>query len=320
MTGLPWRALVFVLAASFAAASVVSALAARWLMPSPPVTSKVAASHFVDVLPLEHASLDAAGIAAIVNRNVFSTSGKPAEDDQISMETDDKAAANKKDRAVETTLPLKLVGTIYGGDPANGIALIEDTVKHLVNSFFVGDGVAPDTKITAIYREKVFLQHGEYREYLLLKEKEPPGRQRRGAKPVAKVVVPSEVPKFATDTPPEQFKEEGFERNGGHIVISSDYRKKLLTGDFAKVLQDAKAEPFLVGGELAGFKLTRIREDSVYQKAGLQDGDVIKEINGVSLVDTAQAIKLLNSLRQESELEVRLERAGSQMNLNLQVR
>ena len=94
----------------------------------------------------------------------------------------------------------------------------------------------------------------------------------------------------------------------------------MLTSDFAKVLKDAKAEPNMAGGELDGFKLTRIKSGSVYEKAGLQDVDIIKEINGVSLSDTAQAIRLLNSLKGENEIEVRLERGGSTQNMNIQVR
>ena len=44
----------------------------------------------------------------------------------------------------------------------------------------------------------------------------------------------------------------------------------MLNQDLSKILKDAKAEPFFEGGELNGFKLTRIKQDSIYQKSGLQ--------------------------------------------------
>ena len=59
--------------------------------------------------------------------------------------------------------------------------------------------------------------------------------------------------------------------------------------------------------------------DSIYEKAGLVNNDIIREINGVSLRDAGQAISLLNSLRGESDIEVKLDRGGSTMTLNMQV-
>ena len=85
-------------------------------------------------------------------------------------------------------------------------------------------------------------------------------------------------------------------------------------------MQEARAEPNIEDGQLNGFRFTMIKEGSLYQKSGLQNDDIIKEINGVSLVDTAQTIKLLNSLRGESNIEMKLIRAGNIQTINLQVR
>ena len=94
----------------------------------------------------------------------------------------------------------------------------------------------------------------------------------------------------------------------------------MLTTDFRKVLSDAKAVPYLENGELNGFKLTRIKSGSIYEKSGLQNNDIIKEINGVPLIDTAQAIKLLNSLRNETQIDMDITRGGSNLTFNLQVK
>ena len=48
-------------------------------------------------------------------------------------------------------------------------------------------------------------------------------------------------------------------------------------------------------------------------------GDVVEEINGILLTDTAQAIKLLNSLRNESEIEIRVVRGGKPINFLINV-
>jgi type II secretory pathway component PulC len=76
----------------------------------------------------------------------------------------------------------------------------------------------------------------------------------------------------------------------------------------------------MVDGELRGFIITRIRKDSIYEKAGIQNDDIVEEVNGVPLTDTSQAIRLLQSLRNESEIEIRVKRGGSPMSFTIGVR
>ena len=209
------------------------------------------------------------------------------------------------------------MGTIFSGDPFSGIALIKDNTSSSLNSFFVGDKLGSEARVLEIHREKIILQVADHKEFMVVESAELARKSRRKQQKTEGKETKSG---YALEPPPDTYKEEGFERSGNSMVVSSDFRRKILTTDFAKVLQDAKAEPYLVGNELAGFRLTKIRQDSIYQKAGLQNGDVVKEINGVSLVDTGQAIKLLNSLRGENEISVRLERDGATVTMNMQIK
>lgn len=90
-------------------------------------------------------------------------------------------------------------------------------------------------------------------------------------------------------------------REGNKIVISKNYRDRLLTEDFSKLMTDAKATPVLENGKVKGFKLSRIKEGSVYAKAGLKDGDVVESINGKSFDSSADAIKALNSIKSSEQ-------------------
>ena len=140
-------------------------------------------------------------------------------------------------------------------------------------------------------------------------KKKPPG----GAKS-------DEPTPIASGPAPENFKEDGFERAGSNIQITSAWKENLLTTDFTRVLQDAKAEANVVDGEVKGFRLTRIREGSAYLKAGFQNNDVIEEINGVPLKDAGNAIRQLQQLKTASDIEVRVNRGGSSFNMNIQVK
>ena len=312
---LPWKGIFGAISIGFLGATAASILANYLLFPAKKDLEIIPKARNVTAIQKPKPSLEEQGIDQIIERNLFNKEGKTGEEDMD--ETAEEQPVYSGTKAIKSTLPLKLLGTIYGGDPYSGIALIEDTSKRNQNSFFVGDLLTQKARVIEIHREKVIIERDDHREYIELEKKQLLSKRRKKSSGPAK---PASKRIYATEPPPEAYKEEGFERQGNAITMSSDFRRKLLTTDFAKILQDAKAEPHLVGGELSGFRLNRIREDSIYQKAGLQNGDVVKEINGVSLVDTAQAIKLLNSLRGENDLEVRLERGGAIQTINLQVR
>lgn len=102
--------------------------------------------------------------------------------------------------------------------------------------------------------------------------------------------------------------------------MTSEYKSRVLSTEFANVLQDAKASPNMIDGVLRGWRMDRIKKNSFWDKSGIQNGDVIEEINGVVLTDAGQSIKTLQSFRNESEVDIKLNRNGQRITLNLKVR
>ena len=310
---LPWKTVLFTVGFGFFCANITNILISSYVLfpitniPKNKKRSKAPSLSFVN-----H-STQKNDLEQIIERNIFNKAGETGESSDIQQEVVDEIKDSSK--IIKSSLPFKLIGTFYGGDPYSGIATIEEINKNTINSFLTGSYLTYDVELIEIHPKKIILLRGEQKEYIEMEDTTISGGKKNKK---ADSAEPKKVD-FVTDAPPETYKEAGFERNGNSIVMSKDFRKKLLTADFAKMLQDAKAEPVLVGGELNGFKLTRIRQDSIYAKAGLQESDIVKEINGISLVDTAQTIKLLNSLRGENELEVRVIRGGAQQTINLKV-
>lgn len=313
LSAIPWRGALAVVAASFLVASVLSTLFARLMMPeSNKAIGRPNTSTFS--VPNPTATLNPKSVDIILKRNLFNSEGS-AVDEQADVKPDNSAVSAE---AVKSDLPIKLVGTIFGGDPYSGIALIENSQKKSVNSFFVGDSVTKEAIVKEIYKERIIVDRGGRREYIEISPTELT-RTRRKKKSAPKNTEPGIAP-IATEPPPPSFKEDGFERKEKDITMTQAYRQKLLTTDFTKVLQDCKATPNMVDGELRGFIITRIRKDSIYEKAGMQNDDIVEEVNGVPLTDTSQAIRLLQSLRNESEIEVRVKRSGTPITFTIGVR
>ncbi len=305
---LPFRGILIVMAFTFVLA-VCSSLALYHLV-SPSISSRGASVKSAQIfVSRENPTLSHDALKTIINRNIFNKTGEIPKDEMTKAEK----SASQREELIKSELPLRLVGVIYGGSPLDGIAMIENTESKKTNSFLVGENVIRDAILAEVQENRAILLVTDHKEYIEVADI-PILRSKRAKKP-GKLAGPA-----ASLLPSGKFAEEGFERDGNSITMSADYRQKLLTSDFSKVLQDSKAEPFYEGGELAGFRLTRIRADSVYEKGGLQNDDIVKEINGVSLVDTGQAIKLLNSLRGENDIEVGINRGGKKVNVHIQVK
>lgn len=255
---------------------------------------------------VQERSIDDSDLDLIFSRNLFNSEGTLG-DQEVEQVKEDVVT----DEIIKSNLPLKLVGTIYSGDPYSGIALVEETSKSKTNSFMVGERITPETVVEQILKEKIILKRGQQLEYIEL-EKKPLVRRKRGNKPKEEAAPAPNAPKKMADSGRiNDFKEEGFEQKEGRIKMTEAYRRGLLTGDnFTKMLQDAKAEPNMVDGQLRGFKLMRIRTPSIYEKAGLVNGDIVTAINGIELTSVPQAISTLKSVQKANQIEVTVIQGG----------
>lgn len=117
------------------------------------------------------------------------------------------------------------------------------------------------------------------------------------------------------------YRENGFERDNDSITMTEEYRKNLITKELPKILMQAAAEPEVdPTGNIVGFRLWDIESGSMYQKAGIQDGDLISTINGEPLNDVKTTIDVLNSLKTAQGLQFEIIRNGQRIPLNIQVK
>jgi len=307
----PW---LITIAVSFFLATVVSMVVLKILMPSPDQLSMKKSPTSAGLSETEssmnwagsnQAILDTA-LKKILERNIFNSSGENGVDQGMRNANEMSA----------TTLPVKLLGVIFGGSSESSVAIVSNTAKSSVSSFLQGDRLEADAVVVEIKEDRIIIDYMGRREFLEITQTDIVRSQRRkgkktradrdtGGKDIASL---------------DSFREEGFERKGGQIEMSADYKNRLINQDLAQVLQDAKATPNVVGGELKGFRLEKIKNGSIYEKAGLMNGDIVDEINGIPLQNVAQAIQLLQSLRNESEVDMKYTRDGKKNSLNMKVR
>jgi general secretion pathway protein C len=82
----------------------------------------------------------------------------------------------------------------------------------------------------------------------------------------------------------------------------------------------ARIVPAFKNGVAHGWKLFAIRPDSIYTKIGIQNGDVIKRINGFDLNSAEKALEIYSKLKDSNRIDIELERNGSSLRKTYNVR
>jgi hypothetical protein len=88
----------------------------------------------------------------------------------------------------------------------------------------------------------------------------------------------------------------------------------------ASLAKSARVVPAVRDGQTQGFKLFGIRPDSVPKALGLENGDLLLEVNGNPLASLDQTLELYTKLRDASTFNLLIERKGKRHTLELTVK
>lgn len=184
----------------------------------------------------------------------------------------------------------KLVGTLTSREPFWSLASVEDLDSRRVRSLRVGD-VLQDAEVVVIERERIIVTREGQQEVI------------DGEGPVG---PPS------TEAPVSAGSERGSDirRVGEHTYEVPDRYLDLDQWTQGAALTQARIVPYFKEGQPQGFKLLAVRQGSVYEKLGLQNGDVIQRINGVALDSTEKALEQYMLLKKFRHLELDIDRGG----------
>ncbi|MCB0324570.1 MAG: hypothetical protein KDD69_13400 [Bdellovibrionales bacterium] len=223
---------------------------------------------------------DLASYSIIAARNIFGAA--PPEQ------------ATEEKPAPVTELKLRLVGTNVSstGQP---FAIIEDTTKKEQELFDLNQSVFNQAKLVAVEPESVKLDRNGKIEILVLEENFG-GTSATGG-----------------DEGVETLNEDQTEFS----VAEAELEDAL--ANLPRLLSQARAVPYFRNGKSVGMRLFAIRRDSLYEKLGMKNGDIVKAVNDNSLTDPAQALKLFEQLKNERSIKVRVERGGQDIDLSYSI-
>jgi len=182
--------------------------------------------------------------------------------------------------------------------------ILRDRAKNKEDLFSLGDTVfdtnAIVSRIVAISgRQQVTIKLGNESAVLEYQQDEP-----------AKTASPSQAPKPMAKAEPVRTAESRYSSDGTNFYITSEEVDTHLN-NFAQLLNQARMVPFFKKGQHQGYQVKAIDKGSLYEKLGLQNNDIIEEINGEPLDSMEKVMGLFKKLRNERAFTVKINRKGA---------
>jgi general secretion pathway protein C len=264
---------------------------------------------------------DAPDIHAILKRNAFDpttgslwppkpveTPTEPGEDQPVSEVLD----PNKLPPACDQTV--KLVASVYSErSPEWSFASLANggTPPLLYRQ---GSKVA-DREVVSIYPSAVYMRQSTGKLCSLTLFVDP---NAQAAAPAVATVTPPPPTEPGAALPAGPTTSSEAELDAAITKVSdTQYNVKRafvdkLLGNQAELMRAARIVPHEENGQVVGVKLYGIRRNSLLGKLGIQNGDLLRNINGMSMADPNSALEAYAKLRSASDLNVAITRRGQE--------
>jgi general secretion pathway protein C len=196
-----------------------------------------------------------------------------------------------------------LLGTV-AGDQEIARAVIEDTATKIQDLYKIGDSIQA-ARIERIERSRV----------VLLRE----GREEVLEMSMADLSSsPGATPSAAAAGAP-------FPREAVTVISPTEFeinRRALLSriGGIEAILRTTRVTPYVVDGNVEGLRLTGLANVSMARFVGLEDGDIIQNVNGQALTSLPKAFQVFQKARRQSFVDIELLRGDEKKRLRFDIR
>lgn len=222
----------------------------------------------------------------------------------------------------ETKLNLVLSGITASNDKKNARAIIADPTGKQ-DYYAHGAKVPGGAVLKEIYPDRIILTLNNKAEVLrLLKEDSRSRAAISLGNGEEEAPLPTALP--APDAiDPDALAAEEFQAQGGfsqkELGEELQHYQEALTTNPSSLIGLANAEPVNEGGELSGFRLQPGNDPALFERFGLEPGDVVTSINGISVGDVAKRSHLMQTLSTANKLQVVIERGGESQTLGFDI-
>lgn len=211
--------------------------------------------------------------------------------------------AAKPVAAAPARLNIRLLGTVVAGDRSYAVMKLGAGEEQVV---LLGSDIQPGVVLKEIQSDAIVVDNRGRREKVLMAR----GNLSSSASPNTAAMnanAPAMMPPAAMPEGPDQ-------RSFTREEIQGELN------DLPRLLTGALAVPHQTNGNPDGFLIQDIVPGSLYEKAGLQNGDVVRSVNGEMITTPEKGIALFQALQSAKSLNLEITRAGAAQQLHFDIR
>ena len=224
---------------------------------------------------------------AILTRNLFNS-------DTLAPAVVQVPAA---ERLPETKLALRLLGTAASSVVEESWAAVEDKKSREHQVVRIGDEIL-DARVVGIDPRRIVIENRGRREELALEED------------------PTDSARSATRRTAARNPRASVQRVGRNRFQVDPGRVAEIADNPAALFSQARIIPRYEDGQMTGVQLNAIKPGSLFEQAGLEDGDVVIELNGIAATSQEASQQILSGLRTDDEWNLRVrDRNGNEKTL-----
>lgn len=245
----------------------------------------------------------------VLRRSMFDSRSSPMSWSEPARERVNAVASPKltnADESPECGGPMRLVASVVGRDPHESRSTIELAgARHMVR---VGAQLDDERQVLAIGSQRVLLSH-RGRAVCSVSMFRPAQAQ---------VAVVSPPTASAAAAPAGSEIEAGIAKlSETQFRVARSALDKLLASP-SEMMRLARGQPHVESGRTLGLKLA-LRAASPLRKLGIQNGDVLRSINGFDLATPDGALEAYSKLREQQTFSISILRAGKPVAIEVSI-
>jgi general secretion pathway protein C len=274
------------------------------------------AAHAKTAAPGELKGERAPDAMAILHRNIFDPTTGPLPKPEVEIGADDELTEDQEAEELGEKLPqacegsVRLVASMHSvKDPEWSFASLSlGTGSPLL--YRLGNPVE-SKKVYAIYPEAVLLKAANGSLCSLTMFKSPNQPPPKPAAPNAEAAAPANTADAELDQGIKQVSETKY-------TVRRSLVDKLLQNQ-GELMRSARVVPHEENGRVVGVKLYGIRKSSLFGKLGLQNGDMLRTINGFDMGSPDSALEAYAKLRSATNLSLAMVRRGNAVTMEYNI-
>ena len=229
------------------------------------------------------------------------------------LEAQSVPAVTQQTAEVLKPLNIRLIGTVAAGD--RSAAIISLGANSEQKTVFVGGDIQPGVKLFHVDAEAIVVVRSGRRQLISLHRDVLQGavisEERASEADVSRVAVPTGRASTQPSPTSDVFSKKRRQ------ALPKRARPRSPVRGISRLLTQADFTPHLSAGKQDGLLISNIVFGSLFQQAGLYNGDVIRAVNGQLFNDAKKdSMQLLKILHGSNTIDFEITRAGKVLNVH----